>query len=204
MELNPLTLLAFGTLGLGLLLFILISNEIPKGFKQVTGPKGLPFIGNSLQLKKYPREQFVGWAAKYNELFKLQLGWHTWVFLNSREAVKEIMDRQSVSTSGRPHQPVASELISGGYRFLMMDYTPKWRKLRAMVHKLLTPKASNLFKPSQEFEAKQVLHDILTDNGSGGNFYMHVRRYATSVVMTSTYGRRIATWVCSIFLSFPP
>lgn len=61
-----------------------------------------------------------------------------------------------------------------------MPYSAEWRRLRAIVHKLLTPKASNEFIPSQEFEAKQLLWDILTDNDSQKNFYMHIRRYTTS------------------------
>lgn len=51
--------------------------------------------------------------------------------------------------------------------------------------------------PSQEFEAKQLLYDILTDNENQMNFYMHIRRYTTSVVMTSTYGKRIPDWDCA-------
>lgn len=34
--------------------------------------------------------------------------------------------------------------------------------------------------PSQEFEAKQLLWDICTDNANQQNFYMHIRRYTTS------------------------
>jgi hypothetical protein len=65
-----------------------------------------------------------------------------------------------------------------------------------MVHKLLTPKMSEAFVPSQEFEAKQLMYDLLTDNAEETEFYNHVRRYTLSVVMTSTYGRRVPEWVC--------
>lgn len=61
-----------------------------------------------------------------------------------------------------------------------MPYSPDWRRLRAIVHKLLMPKSSNAFIPSQLFEAKQLLWDILTDNANQENFYMHIRRYTTS------------------------
>ena len=61
-----------------------------------------------------------------------------------------------------------------------MPYSPHWRKLRAIVHKLLTPKSSNTFIPSQEFESKRLMWDILTDNENQENFYMHIRRYTTS------------------------
>ena len=65
-----------------------------------------------------------------------------------------------------------------------------------MVHKLLTPKMSDAFVPSQEFEAKQLMYDLLTDNSRETEFYNHIRRYTLSVVMTSTYGRRVCEWVC--------
>ena len=74
----------------------------------------------------------------------------------------------------------SSLVILYSERFLLMPYSPDWRKLRAIVHRLLTPKSSNTFMPSQLFEAKQLLWDILTDNANQKNFYMHIRRYTTS------------------------
>ncbi|KAL1642590.1 hypothetical protein SLS58_005359 [Diplodia intermedia] len=167
----------------------------PKGLRAVPGPGGkVPLIGHAHLLKPTgSQRQFIEWANQYGELFSLQLGWENWVFLNSPAAVKEIMDKQSASTSGRPPMPVGADIISGDMRFLLMTYSPRWRRLRAIVHKLLTPKASDTFKPSQEFEAKQLLHDILEDPE---NTYDHCRRYTTSVVMTSTYGRRIPKFDC--------
>ncbi|KAF2027348.1 putative O-methylsterigmatocystin oxidoreductase [Setomelanomma holmii] len=193
-----LRLLAFaGIVFLILYLFIsFLYKRNRKGLSAVPGPPGLPIIGNTLQLGRYPHRKCQEWAAEYGEVFKVQIGWENWVFLNSPEAVKEIMDKQSAITSGRQPMPVLSDIISGGKRFLLMTYSPPWRKLRAIVHKLLTPKASSVFKPSQEFEAKQLLFDILTDNKNQEEFYLHVRRYTTSVVMTSTYGRRVPSWDC--------
>ncbi|ETS80074.1 hypothetical protein PFICI_07603 [Pestalotiopsis fici W106-1] len=181
------------------LLGIFLATWFPwrrRGLETIPGPKGLPFIGNAHQLTKHPQRKFLEWADEYGELFKVQMGLQNWVFLNSPAAVKEILDKQSAVTSGRPGMPVVSDLVSGGQRFLLMTYTPRWRKLRAMVHKLLTPKASEIFKPSQEFETKQLLFDILTGNADQESFYQHVRRYTTSIVMTSTYGRRVPVWDC--------
>ena len=186
--------------GLTAIVLVLLYNRrqrVPTGLRAVPGPRGLPLVGNTLQLKAQPQKQFQAWALQYGELFKIQMGWENWVFVNSPAAVKEIFDKQSASTSGRVPMPVGSDLISGGMRFLLMGYTPKWRKLRSIVHKLLTPKVSDTFKPSQEFEAKQLVHDLYSDNADMERFYMHVRRYTTSVIMTSTYGTRIPTWVSS-------
>ncbi|KAL6405169.1 cytochrome p450 [Ilyonectria robusta] len=143
-----------------------------------------------------PHRQIQRWADEYGELFKIQLGWENWVFVNSPEAVREIFDKQSAITSGRAPMPVAADLLSGENRLLFLTYGQKWRKMRAIVHKLLTPKASDAYKPSQEFEAKQLIFDIATNNQDQTSFYMHVRRYTTSVVLTSTYGRRVPIWDC--------
>ncbi|KAH7093668.1 putative O-methylsterigmatocystin oxidoreductase [Paraphoma chrysanthemicola] len=184
---------------ISIILYIFIAtfqSRDRKALATIPGPRGLPIIGNTLQFGQNPHRRCQEWAAQYGELFKIRLGWENWVFLNSPEAVKEILDKQSAITSGRQPMPVLSDLVSGGKRFLFMTYSPQWRKLRTIVHKLLTPKVSSLFKPSQEFEAKQLLFDILTDNKDQASFYMHVRRYTTSVVMTSTYGRRVPKWDC--------
>ncbi|KAJ9605738.1 hypothetical protein H2200_009587 [Cladophialophora chaetospira] len=180
------------------LLYTFNSSKPPKGLRKVPGPRGLPLLGNTLQLEPHLQGQLQTWAKQYGDLFKIQMGWYNWVFVNDPAAVKEIFDKNSAVTSGRVPMPVGSDLLSGGKRFLFMNYTPEWRKLRAIVHKLLTPKSSETFRPSQEFEAKQLLWDIFEDNNKGdyGSFYMHVRRYTISVVMTSTYGRRVPKWDC--------
>ena len=175
------------------------SRGVPKGLRRPPGPKGLPLVGNTLQLGPQPQKILKEWADKYGEIMQVQIGWENRVYLNSPAAVKEIIDKQSAVTSSRPPMPVGNDIISGGMRFLLMGYTPTWRKLRAIVHKLLTPKVSDLYRPSQEFESKQLLFDLLTENENQEDFYMHIRRYSTSVVLTSTYGRRVPKWVCVPF-----
>jgi hypothetical protein len=66
-----------------------------------------------------------------------------------------------------------------------------WRKIRQIIHGLLTPKASEKFKPSQDLESKKYLYDLLTDNEDNMKFYQHVRRYTSSVIMYATYGKRV-------------
>ncbi|KAK9784462.1 putative O-methylsterigmatocystin oxidoreductase [Seiridium cardinale] len=202
---DPKTILL--TLAAILLLAVFLTRQ-SDGLKTIPGPKGLPLIGNTHQLGKYPHRKYLEWSAQYGELFKVQMGLQNWVFLNTPEAVRDILDRQSAATSGRPVHAQSECLdplqlgvnsICNGptdFFFATAISTPRWRKLRAMVHKLLTPKASEVFKPSQEFETKQLLFDILTKNEDQESFYQHVRRYTTSIVMTSTYGRRVPVWDC--------
>ncbi|KAK7897228.1 hypothetical protein LTR67_005117 [Exophiala xenobiotica] len=195
--------LVSGLFGVGVILVvayiaIIQRKRPPKGLRLVPGPKGLPVLGNLHQLQPYPQRQLQQWAREYGEMFQIRMGWENWIFLNDPAVVKELLDKQSANTSGRAPMPVASDIVSGGKRFLLMTYTPEWRKLRTIVHKLLTPKMSATFKPSQELEAKQLINDIYADSlrNDQESFYMHCRRYSTSVIMTSTYGRRVPQWDC--------
>jgi cytochrome P450 len=184
---------------IGLLFFAIIFYAYRSRLDQarnIPSPPGLPLIGNTLQISSQPQLQFIQWARQYGEIYRARLGLRDWYILNSPESVKEILDKQSAVTSSRPPLPVVSDALSGGRRFLFMPYGIEWRRLRSVGHRLLTPRMSEKFQPSQEFEAKQLLYNLLTNNGFSTEFYMHIRRYTVSVLMTSTYGRRIPNWVC--------
>ncbi|KAI8940528.1 hypothetical protein NX059_004206 [Plenodomus lindquistii] len=175
------------------------NNRPPPGLKTAPGPKGLPVLGNAHQLGAKPHRQITAWAREYGDLYKIRLGWNDWYMICSPAACKEILDKQSAHTSSRAPLPVASDALSGGMRFLFMEYGPEWRKLRGISHKLLTPAVSATFKPSQEYEAKMLCEEILkaVDEKTGTEAsYKAIRRYTVSVIMTSTYGRRIPEWDC--------
>jgi cytochrome P450 len=76
-------------------------------------------------------------------------------------------------------------------RIFTMPYGPKWRSHRTIMHRLLEPKMASAFMPSQEFEVKQFLYELAFDNEDQGKFFQHVRRLSFSIIMTSTYGRRV-------------
>ena len=180
------------------------SQRIPAGLQKAPGPSGaLPVIGNGHQLTGQPHRQIQRWAREFGEIYKVQLGWYDWYMLCSPSAVKEILDKQSVHTSSRAWMPVASDALSGGLRFLFMPYGKEWRQLRSVGHKLLTPAMSATFKPSQEWEGKMLLEEVMKGAAESKlgdeSAYKAVRRYTVSVIMTSTYGRRIPEWVSNVF-----
>lgn len=160
-------------------------------FKSIPGPRGWPIVGSALLLDRYPQRSLKRWHKDYGEIYKVKLFAFEWIFLNSPEAVKAVLDKQSASTSDRMPFPVSTEAICKGLRLVLMRYGPLWRRLRAKVHQVLTPKMSNSFRPVQEFEAKQALYDILTNNRNNELFREHIRRYVSSVMMTFIYGQRV-------------
>ncbi|KAF2199957.1 cytochrome P450 [Delitschia confertaspora ATCC 74209] len=184
--------------------------RLPLGFKDAPGPPPLPLLGNAHQLSSPAHRSIISFSHQYGEIFKLRLGWNDWYMLCSPSAVKEILDKQSAHTSSRAPLPVASKALSGGMRFLFMEYGREWRTLRGLGHRLLTPKGSGEFAGGQEWEGRALVSEVLGECVEGGvgdireeerkrgtdRAYKAVRRYTVSVIMTSTYGKRIPEWEC--------
>lgn len=73
-------------------------------------PKGLPLIGNLLQL---PRQlQFLkltAWAQELGDIYTLNLAGKKLIVLSSAKAASEVLDRMSSVTSGRPRMVMVSD-----------------------------------------------------------------------------------------------
>ena len=159
----------------------------------IPGPKGYPLIGVGYKLPPKAPAAFRKWALEYGHVFKIRVGWYNWVVINSPEAIREILERQAVVTSSKAPSPMGHDIVTGGKRMPTMPYGPLWRAQRSIVRQITTVPMTATFVPSQEFEAKQLLFDLATDNGNQRNFYQHMRRYAFSIIMTNTFGTRVKT-----------
>jgi hypothetical protein len=137
---------------------------------------------------------FRAWGQKYGEVFRTRAGTTDFIWLNSKEAVKELFDRRSAIYSSRQPMPMAFDCATRGKRITFAPYGKVWRSSRSLFHKVLTPKMAEDYSGIQMFEAKQLSIDLL-DNPK--DFYMHNRRYSASVIMQVTYGWRIPQWNCS-------
>lgn len=50
------------------------------------------------------------------------------------------------------------------------------------------------FIPTQEFETMQLIFDLATGNANQRDFALHICRFAFSIMMTSTFGKRVGSW----------
>ena len=157
----------------------------------IPGPKGYPLIGVGYKLPPKAPAVFRKWALEYGDVFKLRVGWYNWVVINSPEAIREILEKQAVVTSSKAPSPMGHDIVTGGNRMPTMPYGSHWRALRTIIRQITTVPMTATFVPSQEFETKQLLFDLATDNDNHRNFYQHMRRYAFSIIMTNTFGTRV-------------
>ena len=157
------------------------------------GPKGLPFIGNLLDLadSDLVRGKVRKWAEQHGDIFYTKIGGSDYIWLSSPKVVKDLMDKKSTIYSSRPPLPLAQDVASAGRRQLFMPYGPEWRTLRKASHALLNSATAVKYEPVQDFESKQMMNDLLD---TPERFYQHNRRYSASVIMLVTYGHRLPTW----------
>ena len=151
--------------------------------------RGWPLINQTLiQSGDNPTPYVLKWASEYGEIFRTTSVTQQFIWINSRKAFKELIDRKSSIYASKHPQPFGFDLASNGRRILLMPYGKEWRAMRTIIHQLFTPQMSRSYAPIQFYEAKQLSVDLLD---RPKDFYMHHRRYAASVIMQIIYGRRI-------------
>ncbi|KAB8801879.1 hypothetical protein FH972_026701 [Carpinus fangiana] len=175
----------------GITAIVMAWLRLDRRLDTIPGPKGYPLIGIGYQLPPKAPALFRRWAMEYGEVFKIRVGWYNWVVINSPEAIKEILEKQAVITSSKAPSPMGHDIVTGGNRMPTMPYGSHWRALRSVIRQITTVPMTATFVPTQEFETKQMLFDLATDNDNDRNFYQHMRRYAFSIIMTNTFGTRI-------------
>src|SRR5271170_994112 len=104
--------------------------------------RGWPIINQTLdQMQDDVIPVVQGWAKQYGEIFRTTSGTTTFIWLNSRKAVKELIDRRSVIYSSRHPQPMV-EAAGGGKRMVFMPYGKSWRAIRNVIHRVCCTKRS--------------------------------------------------------------
>ncbi|KAJ7683714.1 cytochrome P450 [Mycena rosella] len=159
--------------------------------------KGLPpgpaptswLVGNRNQVpRQKPWRWFQELNNQYGPVVYLQMGRTPTVVIGTAQAAWEILEKKSPSTSSRPRFIMGQEIMSNNMRGLMAEYGPSWRRWRRVLHGSFMQKASDTYKPIQSLESKQLMVELTK---SPKKYREHIERYATSVTVVITYGRRV-------------
>jgi 3-hydroxyphenylacetate 6-hydroxylase len=89
---------------IGFSLYI-ISNEVARSKARVPsmkGPKGLPIVGNMLDIRRNAAEKCREWAKTYGDVYQVQLGNVPMVIVNSAAAAKTLFSSHSQALTSRP------------------------------------------------------------------------------------------------------
>ncbi|KAI1769929.1 cytochrome P450 [Hypoxylon cercidicola] len=156
------------------------------------GPRALPIIGNlHLMPTSKPYKQFAEWGKMYGPIYSLMVGSNPLIMLQSQKVAKELLDKRGSNYSSRPDLYILSDLSSRGLRQVAMKYTPTWRQMHRVNHKILNANAVRAYTAYQNLESRQMLVDILDRPDEQKR---HMQRFSNSVSCQMVYGFRTTTW----------
>lgn len=136
---------------------------------------------------KKPWLWFQELSNEYGDVVYLQMGPTPTIILGSAQAAWDLLEKRGSIYSSRPRFIMGGELLSDGMRGLMAPYNNFWRRWRKMLHGGFMARQSETYRPVQSLESKVLMHELLNDPL---NYRRHLERYAASVIVTVTYGRR--------------
>ncbi|KAH9058060.1 cytochrome P450 [Lactarius vividus] len=148
------------------------------------GPRGLPLLGNALQLRNQQWLQFTEWRQEFGDVFYLNAAGQPIVVLNTQKAAADLLDRRSGIYSDRPRSVVSAQILCGGLNIVFQNNGPLWRRMRRAAHEGLGKSVAESFMRPQFNEAVILASGLLDKPATMDN---HLRRSAASMIMSVTY-----------------
>ncbi|KAH9071052.1 cytochrome P450 [Lactarius deliciosus] len=170
---------------LGIALIIVVRYSRSPWRRVPPGPRGLPLIGNVLELRDKVWLFQSDCKQKYEDVMYLSALGQPILILNSLKAASELLDRRANIYSGRPRFIMAQEIISGGLAFASLnpvdDY---WRRGRRAAHQVLSKAAVRGYHNVLRREGVLLASALLANSGA---LEKHFQRAAASATMTILY-----------------
>ncbi|XP_068236051.1 cytochrome P450 2U1-like [Palaemon carinicauda] len=149
-----LTLILLGIVAL--ILYMVLNQPDSKGMPP--GPKGLPLIGNLLDLLfEEPPKYFNRMAETYGPLYSIQLGFKRVVVINSSHWLTQAFARQGDMFNHRPRGTVLNFIMSG--KGIVDAEDQVWRDSRRFTLHIL--RDFGMGKSTVEAYVNRELHDFL-------------------------------------------
>ncbi|SPO05191.1 related to cytochrome P450 phenylacetate hydroxylase [Cephalotrichum gorgonifer] len=184
-----------------LLTLYLAYNELQRYRLRVPnlpGPLGFPLVGSLPSLRnKITAEEFRLWAARYGDVFQVQLGSSTVVVVNSAAAAEALFIRQREATNSRPIFYVLHKKVQGNGPVTSIGTSP-WdhscKRRRKVAASALNRPSVESYLPILGLESRAFLLDILR-GCQGGKVALDVigpaRKFAMNLSLTVSYGTRV-------------
>jgi cytochrome P450 len=87
------------------------------------------------------------------------------------------MEKRGAIYISRPQFPMTQDIVSGGGRIVLMPYDDTWRRLRKIMHQILSTRQATTYQGYQDLESKQLLWDYLH---IPEKWYLHNGRFSNS------------------------
>ncbi|KAF8883978.1 cytochrome P450 [Infundibulicybe gibba] len=164
-------------------------NRNPKRLPLPPGPKGLPIIGNLLDMPAHkPWVIYNEWSKTYGDIMHLNILGQSIIILCSTRRTTDLLEKRSSISSDRPRMPMLLEVMRCDCFFSLLPYGRRWRRQRQLFHGRFHMNTVSKYLPVQSCGTRRLLLALLE---SPNEFRDHIRQAFASTIMDVTYGIKV-------------
>ncbi|KAI1035635.1 hypothetical protein LB504_006129 [Fusarium proliferatum] len=174
------------------LLYICINKLLTKQSRNARlppGPRGLPLVGNVLDLPRADQFEAHHWAKHkdlYGNISSVTVFGQTLVIINDAKLVQTILNDRSAKHSSRSKMTFAGEMVGWDKTLSFLPFNDQLRSHRKKAHLCLKSEASISSNDTiQEIEVGHFLLHLLRDPD---RLVEHIQKQAGSVIVKVVYG----------------
>ncbi|KAL1848922.1 hypothetical protein Daus18300_013431 [Diaporthe australafricana] len=181
------------------LISYVVINEVVRYQARVpgmSGPPGLPLIGNLLSIRSNAAAQYREWSRRYGDVYQVQMGNVPVVVVNSAKATKYLWVGQSQALSSRPVTYTFHKVASttAGLTIGTSPYDDSLKRRKKGVAVAVNRPAIASYVPYLDVESRTFVRDLLV-YGHGGTKPIDplpfIQRLSLSLAVTINWGVRI-------------
>ncbi|KAH9925312.1 cytochrome P450 [Fomitopsis serialis] len=150
------------------------------------GPRGIPLLGNALQLPKQCYWlTFAEWAKTYGPVMHISIVSSPIIVLSSREAISDLLEKRSLMYSDRPVVPMAGELAGMEQFTALAPYGQRHREGRKLILSAVSTRKTPGLHIIEESKTADFISRLAR---SPSELRSHIRWVVASIVLQITYG----------------
>ncbi|KAH6908264.1 O-methylsterigmatocystin oxidoreductase [Coprinopsis sp. MPI-PUGE-AT-0042] len=160
-------------------------NRNPRHLPKPPGPKGVPFIGNALQIAHGKSwETYRDWAKQYGDIIYLDVIGQPVIVLNSIKVINDLLEEKAMNFSDRVQTPSLA-MLRFEWNFGICDYGNYWRENRRVFHRYFSAGQLDKYYPVLEEQSRVFLQRLSAEP----KMFMDIAKYFVgSVVTQMSYG----------------
>ncbi|KAH6908361.1 O-methylsterigmatocystin oxidoreductase [Coprinopsis sp. MPI-PUGE-AT-0042] len=149
----------------------------PRGLPLPPGPKGVPILGNMLQIAQGKSwETYQDLSREFGNLIYLEIMGKPLLILNSTKEINDLLEKKGLKLF---------RSLQMGWDFGLADYGPYWKDNRRVFHQYFNPGQLSKYHPVLEQQSRVFLQRLAADPHD----FMEIAKYFFgAVVMQISYG----------------
>ncbi|XP_059158140.1 cytochrome P450 1A1-like [Physella acuta] len=188
----PLSTLLVCSSVLLLLLWCLLRSTQTRDVINIPGPRGVPVLGNLLQLGKKPHKTLTAFRYKYGDVYQITMGSRPTVVLNGIQTIRQALVKQAEDFAGRPDF-YSFRFIGNGNSMGFGDYGSRWKMHRKIAQNALATfinKKSNPIETTITAEADVLVTRLLESNLTPLDPHNEIYLSVGSIICLICFGKR--------------